>query len=379
LVPGLRHTSPQVRSTVAGALVGLLGAAAQPHIMPLLRDTNLGVRNKVTEMLGDLETGAALERLTASLADTTARSTRVFAASGLEKMRGSAAPAVPTLVRALGDGSDAVAAGSAGALGAIGASAAAAAPALARAYDRWNGPAEGDTRIAAVNALAALVDSTEGMPLQDTVRIAFRSIARRALTDPEPRVRDAVRTALRKALGDAEVDALARASRRVRAPRAARRVAPPAAPYESMRSAHAVIRTERGEIRLRLFPDDAPQTVANFAALADRGYFDGLVVHRVVPNFVIQDGDPDSTGWGGPGYAIPDEFNRHRYLTGTLGMALSGPDTGGSQWFITHSPQPHLDGRYTVFGEVVDGMDVVNATEESDRILSIRVVPRRRP
>ena len=81
-----------------------------------------------------------------------------------------------------------------------------------------------------------------------------------------------------------------------------------------------------------LFPHDAPQTVANFAALAESKYFDGLIVHRVVPNFVIQDGDPDSTGWGGPGYAIPDEFNRHRYETGTLGMALSGPDTGGSQW-----------------------------------------------
>ena len=99
---------------------------------------------------------------------------------------------------------------------------------------------------------------------------------------------------------------------------------------------------------------------SNFMALARRGFFNGLQVHRVVPNFVMQDGDPRGDGEGGPGYAIRDELNDRPYLRGTVGMALTGTDTGGSQFFITHSPQPHLDAKYTVFGHVVNGMDVVD-------------------
>ena len=93
--------------------------------------------------------------------------------------------------------------------------------------------------------------------------------------------------------------------------------------------------------------------------------------HRVVPNFVVQAGDPRGDGNGGPGYAIRDELNRHRYLRGTLGMALSGPDTGGSQFFVTHSPQPHLDGGYTVFGQLADGADVLDRIVQGDRIVRV--------
>lgn len=131
--------------------------------------------------------------------------------------------------------------------------------------------------------------------------------------------------------------------------------------------------TERGEIRLRLDCPEAPLTCLNFIQLAAQGYFDGLTFHRVVPDFVVQGGDPLGNGWGGPGYAIRDEINRLRYDHGTLGMALSGPDTGGSQFFITLTPQPHLDGRYTVFGHVVGGDAVLEQLIQGDLIESVTV------
>ena len=131
--------------------------------------------------------------------------------------------------------------------------------------------------------------------------------------------------------------------------------------------------TDKGTIAIELAILDAPRTVANFIALARRGYFDGTAIHRVVPDFVVQDGDPRGDGEGGPGYTIRDEINQRPYLRGTVGMALDWEDTGGSQFFITHSPQPHLDARYTVFGQVVDGMDVVDRTQQWDVIRRVRV------
>ncbi|MFN2602113.1 MAG: peptidylprolyl isomerase [Gemmatimonadaceae bacterium] len=134
---------------------------------------------------------------------------------------------------------------------------------------------------------------------------------------------------------------------------------------------HATIRTPRGDISLELFGADAPITVHNFLTLARSGYYRGTRFHRVVPNFVIQDGDPRDDGNGGPGYAIRDEMNPRRYDRGALGMALSGPDTGGSQYFITHSPQPHLDGHYTVFGRVIRGFSALDAIVQGDPILAV--------
>lgn len=127
----------------------------------------------------------------------------------------------------------------------------------------------------------------------------------------------------------------------------------------------------RGKIEIELLPREAPLTVANYLRLVDRRYFDNGRWHRVVPNFVIQDGDPTGTGSGGPGWAIRDEINRLRYQAAVLGMALSGPDTGGSQWFITLSPQPHLNGGYTIFGRVVGGHNVVPRVLQGDRIRTI--------
>jgi cyclophilin family peptidyl-prolyl cis-trans isomerase/HEAT repeat protein len=137
----------------------------------------------------------------------------------------------------------------------------------------------------------------------------------------------------------------------------------------------AIVTTEKGTFTINLLPEDAPLTVDNFVKLARSKYFNGLEVHRVVPNFVMQDGDPRGDGNGGPGYSIRCEINMVPYERGAVGMALSGKDTGGSQWFVTHSPQPHLDGGYTVFGRVNEtGMKVVDKIVRSDKISSIRIV-----
>ncbi|MFP5379236.1 MAG: peptidylprolyl isomerase, partial [Vicinamibacteria bacterium] len=138
-------------------------------------------------------------------------------------------------------------------------------------------------------------------------------------------------------------------------------------------SPQAYIETDKGTVQIDLAVIDAPRTVANFIELVRRGYFNGVALHRVVPDFVVQDGDPRGDGEGNPGYTIRDEINERPYLRGTVGMALDWRDTGGSQFFITHSPQPHLDARYTVFGQVLSGMDVVDALEPWDVIRRVRV------
>jgi cyclophilin family peptidyl-prolyl cis-trans isomerase len=141
----------------------------------------------------------------------------------------------------------------------------------------------------------------------------------------------------------------------------------------------AVVLTDKGAFTIELLPDDAPLTVDSFVRLAARGYFNNITFHRVVPNFVVQGGDPRGDGNGGPGYQIRCEINEARYERGAVGMALSGKDTGGSQWFVTHSPQPHLDGGYTVFGRVTNGMEVVDRLMRGDVIRSITVNEMSRP
>jgi len=142
-------------------------------------------------------------------------------------------------------------------------------------------------------------------------------------------------------------------------------------------SIRALLATEKGTFTIEFAPEEAPLTVDNFVRLARAGYFNGLEIHRVVPNFVVQDGDPRGDGSGGPGWSIRCEINMLPYDRGAVGMALSGKDTGGSQWFVTHSPQPHLDGGYTVFGHVSEkDMKVVDSIVRGDRILSVRVVGR---
>jgi len=133
--------------------------------------------------------------------------------------------------------------------------------------------------------------------------------------------------------------------------------------------------TTKGLIELELYPEYAPKTVNNFVFLVREGYYDGVKFHRVINNFVIQGGDPTGTGAGGPGYKFEDEVrdNPLRHETNVISMANAGPNTNGSQFFITHSPQPHLDGKHTVFGKVVKGSDVVDSIQQGDEMVKVEI------
>jgi peptidyl-prolyl cis-trans isomerase B (cyclophilin B) len=131
--------------------------------------------------------------------------------------------------------------------------------------------------------------------------------------------------------------------------------------------------TTKGTIVLELYPTYAPKTVNNFVFLAQEGFYDGVVFHRVISNFMVQGGDPTGTGSGGPGYKFEDEFkgNPLRHEKGVISMANSGPATNGSQFFITHGPQPHLNNKHTVFGKVIDTQDVVDAIRQGDKMIKV--------
>jgi len=137
----------------------------------------------------------------------------------------------------------------------------------------------------------------------------------------------------------------------------------------------ATMETDKGTIEVQLFPEYAPKTVNNFVFLAREGYYDGVTFHRVIANFMVQGGDPTGTGRGGPGYQFEDEVkgNPLKHEAGVLSMANAGPGTNGSQFFITHSPQPHLNGKHTVFGKVTAGQDVVNAIRQGDKITKVTI------
>jgi peptidyl-prolyl cis-trans isomerase B (cyclophilin B) len=150
---------------------------------------------------------------------------------------------------------------------------------------------------------------------------------------------------------------------------------PPSMSIDAGSAYRARIETERGTIAIDLYPQHAPNTVNNFVFLARAGFYDGVAFHRVIANFMIQGGDPTGSGRGGPGYRFADETqgNPLKHGTGSLSMANAGPDTNGSQFFITHSPQPHLDGKHTVFGKVVAGFEVVEAIRQGDRMLRVAI------
>jgi len=150
----------------------------------------------------------------------------------------------------------------------------------------------------------------------------------------------------------------------------------PAQSEESMKDIRIIVKTDKGDIEGVLYPSKAPVTVANFLNLAKRGYYDGLKFHRVIPDFMIQGGDPTGTGSGGPGYRFEDECTpelKHD-KPGIFSMANAGPGTNGSQFFVTHVPTPWLDGKHTVFGSVTKGQDIVNAVAAGDKIKSIEIL-----
>jgi peptidyl-prolyl cis-trans isomerase B (cyclophilin B) len=150
---------------------------------------------------------------------------------------------------------------------------------------------------------------------------------------------------------------------------------PPEMQIETDRTYTVTIETDRGEITLELYPQHAPNTVNNFVFLANQGFYDGVSFHRVIGDFMIQGGDPTGSGRGGPGYRFADEFdgNPLKHERGVISMANAGPNTNGSQFFITHVATPHLDGRHTVFGKVTSGQDVVDAIRQGDSMISVTV------
>ncbi len=147
----------------------------------------------------------------------------------------------------------------------------------------------------------------------------------------------------------------------------------PAMTIDPSRQYRATIRTAKGDLVLELFAGDAPITVNSFVFLAREGFYDGLTFHRVIPGFMAQGGCPEGTGRGGPGYRFDDEITHHKHGTGALSMANSGPNTNGSQFFITYAPQPHLDGKHTVFGRLIEGMDVLESLENGDIMLRVSI------
>ncbi|MEZ4662114.1 MAG: peptidylprolyl isomerase [Caldilineaceae bacterium] len=151
--------------------------------------------------------------------------------------------------------------------------------------------------------------------------------------------------------------------------------APPAMQIDESKTYQVSMETDAGTIELELYPQHAPKTVNNFVFLINEGYYDGITFHRVISDFMIQGGDPTGSGRGGPGYKFEDETRNNplRHDTGVISMANAGPNTNGSQFFITHSPQPHLNGKHTVFGKVTKGQDVVDAVRQGDRMIKVTV------
>jgi len=313
-------------------------------------DPHWSVRAALATTLGELPRDRAQAPLTALLKDS---DQRVLPAvlDALAKI--GATDAAPEFIAGLKADDPVVRGAAARGLATLKANAV---PALLEAVKTAQGDGLYVARTAALDALMAL-DPAAARPVLTT-----------ALTDRDWAVRVRAADNLRKLDPAADVSAMRPAPAPTVAELAAvdGLIAPKFSPQ-------AYIETSKGTIQFELAILDAPRTVANFMALVRRNYFRGVQLHRVVPDFVVQDGDPRGDGEGGPGYTIRDEINQRPYLRGTVGMALDWADTGGSQFFITHSPQPHLDGRYTVFGQVVSGMDVVDRLQQWDTITSIRV------
>jgi len=331
-------------------------AAIDPAGFPTLLsgmepDPHWIVRAAIADALGSMPAPFAIARLRTMLDDPDKR----VVPPALDSLAKLKAPGLEDIllaqIKAADIGVRAAAARNLGTLRPAGAAAA-----LRDAYRSWQSDLNGDAREAALAALKSYGLAEAG----DTLKAA--------LADRDWALR------LRAAALLRELDPSAETTMAIRPVPGT-----PIAPYDSpdlakpAYSPHAFIETAKGTIEIELTVLDAPQTVQNFITLARKGYFNGLQIHRVVPNFVVQDGDPRGDGSGGPGYTIRDELNDRPYLRGTVGMALSGPDTGGSQFFITHSPQPHLDAKYTVFGHVVNGMEVVDKLQQLDVIERVRI------
>ena len=347
----LSDPSPALRAAALGALrdidvqnflVVLSGLDADPH---------WSVRAALAAVLGTLDRDAAAPRLTAMLKDADQRVIPSVLAA-LVKLR---VPGIETmLLEHLKSGDVVVRMAAASGLGELKPGGGAAA--LVAMFRKGETDQSYVARAAALTALAKYDRQAAAPVLRDALQDrdwAVRVRAAELLKTVEPSVDAAtlIRPAPGRPPGDYEAPGL---------------VNPTVSP-------HAYLDTDKGTIEIELAVLDAPLTADNFTRLARQGFFNGLPIHRLVPDFVLQHGDPRGDGEGGPGYTIRDELNERPYLRGTVGMALDWEDTGGSQFFITYSPQPHLDARYTVFGHVTAGLDVLDRLQRWDVVRQVRV------
>ncbi|MBI3049502.1 MAG: HEAT repeat domain-containing protein [Acidobacteria bacterium] len=347
----LSDSSPAIRAAAMRALARVDPDGFLVTLSGLDPDRDWTVRAAQAAALGSLPAGRGFPGLKVLLRD---RDPKVLPAVLAALVSSKAPDAEAILIQHLKTDDFAVRAAAAGGLAEL---KAAAAPALVEAYRAAAGDSTYVARAAMLTALNQ-IDPAAAQP-----------IFQEALGDRDWAVRVRAAALLRERSPDGAMDAAIRPAptgRPVTDEEWKWLIAPPFSP-------HAYVETDRGTVQIELAILDAPLTVANFVALARKGFFDGLAVHRVVPDFVVQDGDPRGDGDGGPGYTLRDDINMRPYLRGTVGMALDWEDTGGSQFFITHSPQPHIDGRYTVFGHVIDGMEVVDALRPGDVIRRVRI------
>jgi cyclophilin family peptidyl-prolyl cis-trans isomerase/HEAT repeat protein len=351
----LADNSPVIRAAALQALAKSDDDNFMTVLSGLDPDTHWSVRAQLAAILATKDPERALPRLMRMLSDSDQRVVPEVL-TALTKLK--APGVVKVLLEKLQADDVGIRAAAATNLGELKPEGAAAGvvDALVAAYKRGEADLLYDVRAAAIEALANYGPAA-GVPALKT-----------ALGDKDWAVRVRAAELLKKL--DPTIDALH-----------AIRPAPEGRPvnYEALAvvnpavSPHVFIETDKGNIEIELDVLDAPLTCENFMALARKGYFNGLLFHRVVADFVVQTGDPRGDGSGGPGFTIRDELNQESYLRGTVGMALAWKDTGGSQFFITHSPQPHLDARYTVFGRVVSGMEVVDAITQWDVMKSVKV------
>lgn len=333
------------------ALAQALGKEAMQHLTPFVAHANDHMRAGVAQALGATRSAEAFPFLEKLAADE-ASLVRIAALEALPKIPAQN-QALPIYLNALASGDQVLTAVAAQNLAADTSGQHEHALAIIAAYQRLPQPVDIEAAQMIFSALAACRN------------LAAQPLLEKALSTADKPFAAAAATALKKLTGQDYADKLPGET----LPQTDFRYKEIA----RLRNASAVVETDAGEFELQFFPEEAPLVSLNFVRLVERKFFDGLLIHRVVPNFVVQTGDPRGDMWGSPGYSVRSEFSRLRYTRGMVGMASVGPDTEGSQWFITHSDQPHLDGRYTIFARVRKGMEVVDVLQVGNRIKRITI------
>ncbi|MDZ7359169.1 MAG: peptidylprolyl isomerase [candidate division KSB1 bacterium] len=343
----------QEQFNAATALAAISREAAIPDLAALMEHENAYFRSRIAEALGITAAAEAFVYLEKMSRDS-ATIVQIAALEALPKLPATVrAKATPIYLEALQRGDAVVTAVAAENLAADSLQRKSHAAAILAAYQKLRSPVDAEAAQMIFAALAQCGDLSAKPLLEEAVKFPDKPFARYAAE------------ALKKLTGEDYSGQVPKETK-------------PTQEFsytdiQRLAGAAAMIETNKGNIEIKFYPDDAPLTVLNFVRLAQKGFFDGLLIHRVVPNFVIQTGDPRGDQWGSPGYAIRSEFSRRRYTAGVVGMASAGPDTEGSQFFITHSDQPHLDGKYTIFGRVKTGMEVVEALQVGDRMENVTI------